>query len=69
MIYIRLNKVKDEVMGKRYKILKFIDTILGIQVERCERCGAELDAVEKYYYDCYCEKCERIIQEQYEDIE
>lgn len=56
-------------MGKRYNILKFIDTILGMQVDRCERCGSELDAVEKYYYDCHCEKCEGIIQEQYEDIE
>lgn len=56
-------------MGMRYKMLKIIDIIRGIKVDRCERCGSELEAVEKYYYDCYCEKCEEIIQKQYEDIE
>lgn len=42
----------------KYRFLKWIDKLLHREVERCVDCGKELTALEAYYYDCRCEKCE-----------
>ena len=45
----------------RYKIMKFIDSITGIEQNRCKICGRKLSDVEKMYYECSCGKCEKRI--------
>lgn len=47
----------------RYKIMKLIDKLLHRSTERCVDCGRELTALEAYYYDCRCEKCEKKVND------
>lgn len=53
-------------MKIKYKILKLIDKVIGREVCRCDRCGKRLTVEEEYYYDCYCEKCECEMYEEFE---
>lgn len=42
----------------RYRLMMWIDNLFGKYNTRCMICGRKTNALEEYYYDGTCEKCE-----------
>ncbi|WP_190283457.1 hypothetical protein QTL86_19230 [Cellulosilyticum sp. ST5] len=48
----------------RYRLFKLVDQLRKKNFARCRRCGRKLKAIELYYYDCFCERCEQKINKE-----